>query len=77
MHQNTDMLIFMSVHYPPTQAFHAQYLNIDLTQLDFIDMILDSIKASVQLVWPQHTCCEQDEPSSPTDPSLKPSGGAS
>ena len=49
MHQNTDMLIFMSVHYPPMQAFHAQYLNMDLTRLDFIDTILDSIKTSVQL----------------------------
>ena len=31
MYQNTDMLIFMSVCYPPMQAFHTQYLNIDQT----------------------------------------------
>ena len=81
MHQNTDMLIFMSVHYPPMQAFHTQYLNIDLTQMDFIDIILDSIKTSVQLVWlqqthPAYTSCEQDEHHSPTCSSSKPSGSA-
>ena len=53
MHQNTDILIFMSIHYPPTQAFYTQCLNIDLTQLDFIDLILDSTKTSLQLVQPQ------------------------
>ena len=33
-HQGTDMIIFMSTCFLPTQAPHAQYINIDLTQLD-------------------------------------------
>ena len=30
-HQGTDLLIFVPVHYPPTQAYHTQYLNINVT----------------------------------------------
>ena len=49
-HQGTDLLIFVSVCYPPTQAYHAQYLNINITQPNFMDTIMDSVKFSIQLV---------------------------
>ena len=35
VHQDTDMLIFITVRYPLTQAYHAQYLNINVTQPNF------------------------------------------
>ena len=54
-HQGIDLLIFVSVHYPPTQAYHAQYLNINLMQPDFMDTIMDSVKSGIQLVQPQPT----------------------
>ena len=34
-HQGTDLLIFMSVCYPPTQAYHGQHLNINIMQPDY------------------------------------------
>ena len=44
------LLTFVSVCYPPTQAYHAQYLSINITQLNFMDTIMDSVKSSIQLV---------------------------
>ena len=85
VHQHASRHRHAYIHVCPLSSntsFHAQYLNIDLTRLDFIDTILDNIKASVQLVWlqqthPAYTCCEQDEHSSPTGSSFKPSDDAS
>ena len=62
VHQDMDILIFISVSYPPAQAYHAQYQNINVTQPDFMDTIMDSVKFSIQLVQPQLTypacpCC--------------------
>ena len=72
-HQGVDLLIFVSVCYPPTQAYHAQYLNINMTQPNFMDTIMDSVESSIQLVQPQLThpscpCCGQVNHIVPTCP---------
>ena len=74
IHQGVDTLIIISVHYPLTQAYHAQYLNINMTQPDFMDTIMDSVKSSIQLVQPQLTypaypCCGQAKHNVPACPS--------
>ena len=77
VHQDTDMLILIAVHYPPNQAYHAQYLSINMTQPNFMDTIMDSDRSIIQLVQPQSTytaclCCGQERYDVPACPSTSP-----